>query len=195
MRIELVPGMTNVVRFPIELRVKPSMDLLREISPDPREVDLAAEAFDFEQPFGVREDTDKAMAEHILNHVRPEPSPERIVELDKLLGPLVVDAVEACKLADRAADALVAANRLLVRAQAEGSYWIAPLEEDATRRANEAARLLIEAYVASEEAEGAARAIQIAKNGEVWTPRDHHAEMDAMCAAEMAARAGRSSGS
>ena len=37
MRIELTPGMTNVVRFPIERRAKPSMDLVRDIAPDSRE--------------------------------------------------------------------------------------------------------------------------------------------------------------
>ena len=44
MRIELMPGMTNVVRFPLENRVQPSIALLRAIAPDCREVELVAEA-------------------------------------------------------------------------------------------------------------------------------------------------------
>ena len=47
MRVELVPGMTNVVRFPVEFRVKPSLDLLREIAPDSREVDQVVDAWGF----------------------------------------------------------------------------------------------------------------------------------------------------
>jgi len=40
MRIEFMPGMTNVVRFPLEVRVEPSLELLLDIAPDCREVDL-----------------------------------------------------------------------------------------------------------------------------------------------------------
>ncbi len=39
MRIEFMPGMTNVVRFPLEVRVEPSLELLLDIAPDCREVD------------------------------------------------------------------------------------------------------------------------------------------------------------
>jgi hypothetical protein len=33
---------SNVIRFPIELRAKPSIDLLVEVAPDSREVELIA---------------------------------------------------------------------------------------------------------------------------------------------------------
>jgi len=42
-------GMTNVVRFPLEVRVEPSLELLLDIAPDCREVDLVAEAFDLDR--------------------------------------------------------------------------------------------------------------------------------------------------
>ena len=45
MQIELLPGLTNVIRFPLEERVRPSIMLLHEIEPDVREVLNLAEAF------------------------------------------------------------------------------------------------------------------------------------------------------
>jgi len=39
---------SNVIRFPVELRAKPSIDLLIEVAPDSREVELIAEAFGFD---------------------------------------------------------------------------------------------------------------------------------------------------
>jgi hypothetical protein len=50
MRIELLPGLTNVIRFPVERRARPTLDLLREIAPDPREVGNVAEAFGLDNP-------------------------------------------------------------------------------------------------------------------------------------------------
>ncbi len=38
MRVEVLPGMTNVVRFPVERRARPTLELLREIAPDVRVV-------------------------------------------------------------------------------------------------------------------------------------------------------------
>jgi len=38
MRIELLPGMTNVVRFPVERRARATLELLRGVAPDVREV-------------------------------------------------------------------------------------------------------------------------------------------------------------
>lgn len=34
MRVELLPGMTNVVRFPVERRAQPRLELLRGIAPE-----------------------------------------------------------------------------------------------------------------------------------------------------------------
>jgi len=190
MRIELLPGMTNVVRFPLELRVEPSLDLLCEIAPDSREVDLVAEAFDLGCTLGeTRREADLAMAEHILNNAPEERGPRRRLALDALLRPLVVQAVAACRQAHQAAEKAQAATQRLVTAQSEGGYWITPLEEDASAKTNEAARLLIEAHLASEEALGAARAIGMAKRGEEWRPFDLGAEEQALFFGEEAASA------
>ncbi len=85
MRIEFMPGMTNVVRFPLEVRVEPSLELLRDIAPDCREVDLVAEAFDLDRCLHeARGAADLAMAEHILNNVPPERGARRRLALDAL---------------------------------------------------------------------------------------------------------------
>ena len=83
MRIEFMPGMTNVVRFPLEVRVEPSLELLLDIAPDCREVDLVAEAFDLDRCLHeARGAADLAMAEHILNNVPPERGVRRRLALD-----------------------------------------------------------------------------------------------------------------
>ena len=66
MRWELLPGSSNVYRFPVELVAKPTADLLRSVAPDVREVSLVAEAFGLEEPpTEVRNGSDRAMAERI----------------------------------------------------------------------------------------------------------------------------------
>ena len=70
MRIEMLPGMTNVVRFPVERRARPTLELLRDIAPDVREVLSIAEAFDLDMPApGLRDRVDLETAEHILNMI------------------------------------------------------------------------------------------------------------------------------
>lgn len=181
MRIELTPGATNVVRFPIERRAKPSMDLVRDIAPDSREISLIIDSFGFDDCIDdIRDVADQEMAEYIANNVRPEPGAKRRAELDALLQPLIEHAVSACREAHEAALAAVKAQGLVVKAQSEGGYWLAPLIEQATTRSNHAARLLIDAHVACQEAEGATRAIEIAKRGETWAPFDLRAEEQAL---------------
>ncbi len=90
MRIELVTGTTNVMRFPVERRARPTLDLLREIEPDVREVLQVAESFQLPLPGAeLRDAIDEEVAEHILNHVRPEPGEARLAALDAILEPVV----------------------------------------------------------------------------------------------------------
>ena len=66
MRIALMAGTTNVLRFPVEQRAKPSLDLLRDIAPDLREISLVAEAFGLDEPSGgIRDEADRKTAERI----------------------------------------------------------------------------------------------------------------------------------
>ncbi len=168
MGIELTPGMTNVVRFPLEKRVKPSLDLMRELQPDCREMDMVIEAFGFDDSiFDAQDSADEEMANYIANNVRPEPGEEkRRTELDALLVPIVNRAIDARRNAHEAALSSVSAQRLLVKAQSEGGYWLTPLVDQANARSTYAAHLLVDAYVACGQAEGSERAIGFARRNE-----------------------------
>ncbi|CAN2536493.1 hypothetical+protein [Methylocapsa aurea] len=189
MRIELTPGMTNVVRFPIERRAKPSMELVRDIAPDSREVSLVIESFGFDDDIdGIRDAADQDMADDIAQKGARLSSTQRQAELDRLLQPIVERAVSLCRDAHDASLAAVKAQRQVVEAQSEGGYWLTPLSEQASAQTFYAARLLVDAHVACQRAAGASRAIEIAKRGETWAPFDLHAEAHALCADELAAR-------
>lgn len=188
MRVVLMPGMSNVVRFPVEQRAKPSLALLHEIAPDLREVSLVAEAFGLDDPsWDIRDEADREMAERIQTGELPEAREARNAALDGLLKPLVDRAVAACREAHKAAMRSDDAAEMFVNAQAAGGYWLAPLEDASTLRANEAAELLIEAHVAAQAATGAARAVRLAKSGEEWRPFDIAEEAETLFFAAPAA--------
>src|SRR5271165_4442469 len=104
MRYETMTLGSNVIRFPVELRAKPSIDLLIEIAPDSREVELIAEAFGFDAPDpDGRSKADRAMAEMIAKTDLPADPKERRAALNAMLTPLVERAVAACGKARQAA--------------------------------------------------------------------------------------------
>ncbi len=73
MHVELLPGTTNVIRFPAERRARPTLDLLRDVTPDVREVLLLVDAFRLETPpADLRDRTDAETAEHIANQAMPD---------------------------------------------------------------------------------------------------------------------------
>jgi hypothetical protein len=179
MRVALLPGTENVFRFPIELRQRPSMTLLRELRPDPRVVLMQAEASGFElPPHDLRERTDLATAEYIGGDARIAGQ-----FLDDLLQPVMARAVEAAR---RAGDAASAAR--VAQEAADASHASGYLKERAFEIGAQCVRLQLEAHILSEEAEGVARAVQYARRGEPWVPRDQEAEMDILLAAETARR-------
>ena len=179
MRLELVPGTTNVVRFPVERRARPTLDLLRAIAPDVRELLSVAETFGLDVPEpDLRDRADAATAEDILNHLAGTGGTSQ-GSLDALLDPVVARAVAACRAAhDVAADAADAQRILLV--QTAGHEWMEKLQERAEALTLKTAELLIEAHARVEEAEGVARAVGMARRGETWTPRDPRVEAEAL---------------
>ena len=180
MRVELLPGMKNVLRFPIERRARPTLDLLREIAPDVREVLNIAEAFGVEPPaHNLREQVDAATAEHIANQV-PTSGPRRAAMLTGLLDPVITAAVAACRASHDAWLEAAEAQQTLLRAQSDEAFWIEPLCERTEALARRAAERLLVAHMRVEEAEGVARAVSIARRGEEWMPRDGRAEADAL---------------
>ncbi len=173
MRIEMLPGMDNVIRFPVEERARPTLSLVREIAPDSREVSRVVESFGLDEPtHDLRHQVDRETAEHILNAVPVEPGEVRTAMLDAMLAPLVKTAVQACRAANEAAHVMMAAQQRLQAAVTSGSLWAEQLRERADQLCVTAAELLVEAHAHCEVAEGAARAIGFAQREEAWAPHD-----------------------
>ncbi len=176
MRVELVPGMANVVRFPVERRARPTLALMREIAPDVREVLNVAEAFGLDMPaHDLRDRVDAETARYIVEQFGGVGALPHAV-LDELLRPVLARAVAASRTAhDLSADAAEARQRLS-RARTAGHFWIEPLRERVETAMLRTAEALIEAHARVEEAEGVARAVDLARRGEIWAARDHDAE-------------------
>lgn len=187
MRIELLPGMTNVVRFPVERRARPTLGLLRDIAPDVREVMSLAEAFGMEMPApDLRGRTDAATGEQIATNAPVAPA-ELEAFLAELEGIAVRRAISACRDAHDASLAAADAQKVLLDARTAASFWTEPLQEEAEARTDRAAVLLLAAHAKAEQAEGVARAVALARHREPWSPRDSVAEMDFLLAVHRAA--------
>jgi hypothetical protein len=172
-----------------ELRAKPSIDLLIDVAPDSREVELIAEAFGFDAPDPEgRAKADRAMAERIAEMAMdlPVDREERRAALNAILKPFVDRAVAACAEARQASLRSDADNEKFAQAQIDGGYWLAPLKEAADYWAVEAARLKIVAHEGAQAAHGAGRAIELAKHGEPWRPSNAEDDMNALIAAQKA---------
>ena len=178
MSVELLSGMTNVVRFPVERRARPMLELLRGIAPDVREVLNVAEAFGMERPVpDLRERADVATAEHIANQI-PAAGAERERLLGEMLDPIIAAAIASCRVAHDAWLEAAAAEEVLVRARQAGHFPGDALEERAAALARRAAERLLVAHMRTEETEGVARAVGFARSGEAWQPRDARREAE-----------------
>jgi hypothetical protein len=181
MATELLPRTTNVVRFPIEERGRPTLELMRMHSPDVRTLDMLAEAYGLELPASdFRDRVDTEAAEYILNHVDAEVGARRSEELRSMLDPLVMTAVETARVARRAWSVVGEGRRQLAQARRQGGYWLQALEERLNDQERQAAEATIEAHLRAEEAESVARAVSLARHGEVWKQRSPAADMDAL---------------
>jgi hypothetical protein len=182
MRWALLPGSSNVYRFPVELVAKPTADLLRSVAPDVREVSLVAEAFGLEEPpMEIRNASDRAMAERIAaTTCWPEDARAKRAAIEAMLKPLVERALRMCREAREAGLRSDDAAEKFVSAELEGGYWLKPLKDASDYWAMESARRLIEAYAAAEVALGAERAVGLAIRGEAWRPFDPQEEAEAL---------------
>jgi hypothetical protein len=181
---------SNVVRFPIERRRAPSLELLHELAPDSREVWAVLEDMGLEGlPDDHRAAADREMAEQILNEVPPEPGERRQAALAALLDPLVKRSVDACREAIAAKSAAAAALAQHEAAAKAGGYWMTPLLERVQASVTTASNALIRAYIAYQETVGAARAIGLAQRDVAWTPFDAATEAELLFFGERAASA------
>jgi hypothetical protein len=178
MRVELLPGMTNVVRFPLERRARPTLELLRAVTPDVREVLNVAEAFGMAMPVpDLRERVDATTAEQIANQI-PAGGAEREAMLCELFEPVVAGAIASCREAHDAWAGAAAAGETLRRARRAGYFRIDSLQERAAGLTWRASELMMIAHMRAEEAEGVARAVGLARRGEAWRPRDVRGEAE-----------------
>ena len=164
---------SNVVRFPVELRLVPSITVIAELEPDAREVFLAGDLLGLElPPAELRDRVDEETARYIAEQILPLTPAEQRGALDGLLRPVLAAAVEACRRLALASERSGEAARKVEQVQAEGVHWIEPLEGVAYDLQREATELMIEAHGRCQEAHGVARAVGMARRGEAWTPYD-----------------------
>lgn len=176
----------NVVRFPIERRA--TLELLRHIAPDVREISLLADTYDLAVPADLEARADQAAAEFILNQV-PASGPERATMLREMLAEALADAFAAVRVSEHAAYAARdARERHATYKDTEYTYTAADIAHQAAERSLAAAEALITAQGRALEAYGVARVVDLACRGEPWTPRNVHAEMDWLIEAEAARR-------
>lgn len=174
-------GTDNVIRFPIEERARPTLALMRDLAPDVRAVELTAEAFGVAlPPVDFRHRIDGEAAEYIMNNIDARRGDARDTALRAMLDPLVAEAVAASRAWRRAATAAADARRREAQARTEGGYWMDALERRMNELEREAANLVVDAYVRSEEVEGVARAVRLARSGQAWMRYDVHREAEAL---------------
>ena len=177
MNIEMLPGLSNVIRFPVEQRARPSYGLMTEIEPDIREVLNVADAFGLEgtDP-NLKDATDQETARYLAEQVLPVAGPGLNKVLDDLLAPAVERAIEACRAAHASSLRTVAAQKRLHDAKVGGSSWLGSLEDQADTSTRETAELLVAASARCQEVRGMKRAIDLARKGEPWTAYDAQAD-------------------
>ena len=177
MNIEMLPGLSNVIRFPVEQRARPTYALLTEIEPDIREVLTVAEAFGLEgtDP-NLKDATDQETARYLAEQVLPVAGSHLNTMLDGMLAPAVERAIEACRAAHASSVRTVAAQKRLYDAKVGGSSWVGSLEDHADTSTRETAELLVAASARCQEVRGMKRAIDFARKGDPWTPYDPQAD-------------------
>ncbi|MBN9560439.1 MAG: hypothetical protein J0H14_06870 [Alphaproteobacteria bacterium] len=177
MKIDAMPGTSNVLRFPVERRARPTLDLLREIAPHVREVLVTAEDFRLEPPLpDLREQADASTAEYVADQFVGLGTADLAAALQSLLDPVVAKAVDACRAAYDLGFAASTARQAVWGAQADGGYWLDPLRKRAESLSLQAAEALLHAHLRAEEAFGVARAVDLARRGLSWTPQNRRAE-------------------
>ncbi len=169
MRIELLPGTTNVIRFPVELRLSPTLDLLCELAPDVREVLNMADAFALEAPTDdIRERADEDAAALIAMQA-PACEPGRAAMLCNLETSALHRAIDACRHHQTALhDAREAQDALVIYEKRPCAFWIDVLRQRSDAAVTRAAILLLQAHERSEEAFGVARAVAFARSCKAW---------------------------
>ena len=165
--------LSNVIRFPLERIRGLSIDLLREIAPDVREVLLAADSYGLDNPrHDLSDIVDARTAEYILNEASRQPGAARTRMLDAMASQVIEAAATACRAAQAAHRAASVMRQSLEAARRADQGWEEELEQRSSELTLAWAASLVEAYERCEEAEGVVRATGLARRGEPWVPVD-----------------------
>ena len=179
---ELLDGMTNVVRFPVEQRARPTIELLRDIRPDLRVLLANADSFGFEPPSSMLQaDADRETAAYIETET-PRGARPSAAFLGSLVQQVVARAVTAAREAIAARAAATAAQQRAIVATEAGASAAEWLQDRAATAMVRAAELGLMAHGAAEQAEGVARAVQFARQGQPWMARSAAADDDELIA-------------
>ena len=101
MRVQFMPRAANVLRFPVERRVPPSLALLRHIVPEAGEVAALAQSFGLQPaPAVSRLDGSAMIAACLEQHILPDNLKARQRALGLILHPFVATAIQACAQAE-----------------------------------------------------------------------------------------------
>lgn len=165
--------LSNVVRFPSELRVLPSIAPIGALEPDLLDVMLLADSLGLDVPApDLCDRVDEETARYVAEQVLPLTASERRRALDGLLRPVLLAAVDTCRSAALAVRRWAGAAADVRQARAEGGQWMAPLEGIAAALLHDAGCAVVEAHCRCCEARGVGRAVRLAHRGEAWVPRD-----------------------
>ena len=182
MRWELLPGTSNVYRFPVELVAKPTSRSVakrcaRRAGSQPGCGGVRARRASDGGPERVGpSDGGADRRDDLLAGGRKgeESGARGDAETARRAGaPNVPGGARGGLRSDDAAEKFVSA-------ELEGGYWLKPLKDASDYWAMESARRLIEAYAAAEVALGAERAVGFAIRGEAWRPFDVREEAEAL---------------
>ena len=173
MRVAFMQLHANVVRFPVERRVSPSLAVLRHIAPEASEIAVLAEVLGV--PLAHMEwrlHGSEMIAACIDDHILPTDSKARLRALGWILQPFLVEGIQACRHAEWfLACALAAQLRCLASTQASDET-AASAADTADAAWTAAAEAFVLAYQKSEEAEGAAQHVGLARPSEIQRPFD-----------------------
>jgi hypothetical protein len=180
---------SNVVHFPSGRHASTSVELLRDIAPDVRQVGNVAAAFGYEQPDpGLRDEADRAMAVRLGDLDLPCAPAARSRVIDAVFLPVLQRAMQAINEATSAGRQSDRAQGRIARMLHDGGRP----DEKALARASAltqvGAHALLEAHLQAECALGAWRAVELARKGDGWTPRDPRPDHDWLWQAEASGR-------
>lgn len=174
MELDVLPGATNVVRFPVELRAMPSLEILRLLACARDDAIQMADLYGLDVEWNMRDRVGAEVHGEASRLCRTGSQDldmaARVAALESLLAPLLADGVALCRAALEVSGRAEAARRRLGGVPVR-SWLHEELRDRADALTGAAMAASVDAYHAVEEVEGVARALALVRAGEAWSPR------------------------